>query len=79
MAAGHRLVAKRDLQNDSDHGFSDFLIMLDGLLRFDHPSFTEKDLDEIERFLEGLEEYTFRIPERLVAIRAARLTKKEKE
>jgi len=72
------LVAKRDLQNDSAYGFSDSLRMLDGLLRFDHPPFTEKDLDEIERFLEGLEEHAFRIPERLVAIRAARLAKKGK-
>jgi hypothetical protein len=65
--------AKRDLQKDREYGFSDFLRLLDGLLRFAHPSFTSLDLDEIEKFIEGLEEYSFNIQERISAIRATRL------
>ncbi len=58
---------------DIDHGFSNFLWMLDGLLRFSHPSFTNKNLDQVEVFLDGIEEHVFRIPERIAAIRSFRL------
>ena len=61
--------AKRNLQNDESYGFSDLLRLLDGLLRFEHTSFTSSLLDEIEKFIEGLEEHTFRIQERVAAIR----------
>lgn len=67
--------AKRELQKDGAYGFSDFLQLLDGLLRFVHSSFTPELLDEIERFVEGVDEHTFRIEERLAAIRAFRLSK----
>jgi hypothetical protein len=69
-------IAKRDLQNDGAFGFSDLLRLLDGLLRFEHPSFPTDLLDEIDRFLEGIDEHTFSIQERLVAIRTSRLVKK---
>lgn len=65
--------AKRDLQGDAGHGFSDLLILLDGLLRLDHPSFTDEMLDEIEEFVNGLDEHTFHIEERVNAIRALRI------
>lgn len=68
--------AKRDLQGDGAFGFSEFVRLLDGLLRFKHPSFTTDLLDEVERFTEGIEE-TFRISERVAAIRAFRLTNKK--
>ena len=69
-------IAKSDLQNDGAYGFSDLLRLLDGLLRFEHQSFSTDLLDEIDRFLEGIDEHTFSIQERLVAIRTSRLLKK---
>ena len=70
-------IAKKNLyggsKGDIDHGFSNFLWMLDGLLRFKHPSFTDHQLDEVERFLDGIDEHAFRIPERIAAIRSFRL------
>ena len=68
-------VAKRDLHGDNKHGFSDLLRMLSELLEFIHHDFSDDDLDMIEEFLDGIEEHTFSISERLVAIRAYRLSK----
>ncbi|MCI0691128.1 hypothetical protein L0337_03870 [candidate division KSB1 bacterium] len=65
--------AKVNLQKDEAYGFSDLLRLLDGLLRFEHPSFTPELLDEVGRFIENVEEHTFRIQERISAIRAFRL------
>jgi hypothetical protein len=68
--------AKNQLQSDSVYGFSDFLRLLDGLLKYEHPKFSARMLDEIERFLKGIKEDTFRISERLSAIRATSLARK---
>jgi hypothetical protein len=57
---------------DGEFGFNDLLRLLDGLLRFEHPKFTPDLLDEVERFIEGIHEHTFRIRERIAAIRAFR-------
>jgi len=54
-------------------GLSNVLMLLNGLLRYRHPDFTNEMLDEIERFLDGLNEHSFQIPEKLAAIRTARL------
>src|SRR6266576_1250280 len=51
----------------------DALMLLNGLLRYRHPDFTNEMLDDIERFLVGLKEHPFQIPEKLAAIRTARL------
>jgi hypothetical protein len=67
------ITAKNQLQKDSAYGFSDLLRLLDGLLRLKHPLFTPELLDEVERFVDGIEEHTFGIRERLAAIRAHRL------
>jgi hypothetical protein len=67
------LVAKGQLEGDKAYGFSDLLRLLDGLLRFRHPEFSLEQLDEVERFVDGVEEHTFGIRERLAAIRAYRL------
>ncbi len=69
--------ARNDLRGDSAHGFGDLLILLDGLLRLDHPSFTDEMLDQIEEFVNGLDEHTFHIEERVNAIRAWRMMKTE--
>lgn len=48
-------------------------MLLNGLLRYRHPDFTNEMLDDIERFLVGLKKHPFQIPEKLAAIRTARL------
>ena len=68
--------AKKELQNDSAYGFSDFLRLLDALLRYQYPKFTTQMLDDVERFLKGIEEHTFRISERVSAIRTFLLAKR---
>ncbi|MBM4141646.1 MAG: hypothetical protein FJ242_09250 [Nitrospira sp.] len=68
--------AKKELQNDSAYGFSDFLRLLDGLLKYDHPNFSTEMLDDIEQFLKGIKEHTFKIAERLSDIRTTLLAKK---
>lgn len=65
--------AGAQLQGDDAYGFSDFLRLIDGMLRFEHPSFTEEDLDEIEGFVRGIEDHSFRILERVAAVRAFRV------
>ena len=66
-------IAKEKLYKDQSYGFSDSLRILDGLLRFEHISFSVELLEKIEIFIDSLDEYLFRIPERLSAIRAFRL------
>jgi hypothetical protein len=54
-------------------GLSNVLMPLNGLLRYRHTDFTNDTLDDIERFLDGLNEHPFQIPEKLAAVRRARL------
>lgn len=68
--------AKKELQNDSAYGFSDFLRLLDGLLKYEYPKFSTEMLDDIGQFLRGISEHTFRISERLLAIRTVLLAKR---
>ena len=48
-------------------------MLLNGLLRYRYPDFTNEMLDDIEKFLLGLKEHPFQIPEKIAAIRTARL------
>jgi hypothetical protein len=66
-------VARERLLGDEDYGFSNCLMLLDGLLRLRHPDFSDELLDEIENLVHGTGEHPFAIPERIAAIRAARL------
>lgn len=68
--------AKKSLQHDSAYGFSDLLRLLDGLLKFDYTKFSTEMLDDIDRFLPGIQEHTFAIPERLASVRAVLLAKR---
>jgi hypothetical protein len=43
--------------------------------RVPYPDFTNDMLDDIEKFLVGLKEHPFQIPEKIAAIRTARLAK----
>ena len=67
--------AKSNLSRNeiSVFGLSNVLMLLNGLLRYRHTDFTNEMLDEIERLLDGLNEHSFQIPEKLAAIRTARL------
>ncbi len=65
--------AKQDLMGDERHGFSDLLRLLDYLLRYEHSEFNDELLDTIETFVDGLHDHTFRIRDRIAAIRASRL------
>ena len=67
--------AKLDLpQGETEaFGLSNTLMLLNGLLRHRYPDFTREMLDDIEKFLVGLNEYPFLIREKLAAIRTARL------
>lgn len=68
--------AKKELQGDSAYGFSDFLRLLDGLLKYEYPKFSTEMLNDIEQFLKEVKDHTFRISERLLAIRAISLAKR---
>jgi hypothetical protein len=56
-------------------GLSNVLMFLDHMLRYCEPAFTDEMLDEIERFIFGLNEHPFQIPGQIAAIRTARLKK----
>lgn len=66
-------VARERLLGDEDYGFGNCLMLLDGLLRLRYPDFSDELLDEIENLVHGTGEHAFAIPERIAAIRAARL------
>ncbi|MFC1590411.1 hypothetical protein ACFL42_02830 [Candidatus Omnitrophota bacterium] len=68
--------AKNHLKEDGVYGFSNLLRLLDGFLRYEYPNFTTETLDDIDVFLQGIEEYTFRISERIRAIRTYLLSKR---
>lgn len=63
--------ARAHLRGD-DGGFSEFMLLLDGLLRFEHRRFSDMMLQEVEEFIEGFDDYAFGIPERLAEIRRRR-------
>jgi hypothetical protein len=60
-------------------GLSNVPMLLNGLLRNRYPEFTNEMLDDIERFLDGLNEHPFQIPEKLAAIRTARLLRPKRD
>jgi hypothetical protein len=67
--------ARRDLPAGEGRvfGLSNVLMLLNGLLKYRHPDFTNEMLDETERLTHGLNEHTFMIPGKIAAIRAGRL------
>lgn len=69
--------SRRDLPTGEQNqfGLSNVLMVLNGLLKYRHPDFTGEMLDDIERLIHGLDEHTFKISERIAAIRANRLPK----
>jgi hypothetical protein len=66
--------SRADLRMSGAFAFHEVLRLLDGTLRAEHSSFSDQLLDDIERFIEGLQNH-FKIPERIAAIRAYRLAR----
>jgi len=62
------------LENHQRHGYSDALGMINGLLRYEHQTFTENDLDIVEEFVTNIDEYSFQIEEKINSVRSYRLT-----
>ncbi len=70
------LTALANLPEDEikDFGLSNVLMLLNGLLRYRNPEFTPEALDCIENFIHQLKkEHTFRISDKIAAIRSLRL------
>jgi len=65
--------AKHGLRGGKFRGFQNVLYLLDELLRYEHRSFPDALLDWIEAYAEGLEDYSFRIRDRICDIRTLRL------
>lgn len=60
------------------YGFSDALGLINGLLRYEHPSFSDNELDLIDQFISNVEEHDFRIDEKINSIRSYRLSRARK-
>lgn len=65
----------RLLEIHQRHGFSDFLGLINGMLGFEHPSFTDQDLDIIEEFIAGIDEHSFQIDAKIHSARSFRLNR----
>lgn len=61
------------LEQHQQYGFSDFLGLINGMLRYEHTAFTVQELDKIEEFVTNLSEHTFKISEKLNSVRSYRL------
>ncbi|HRN70000.1 MAG TPA: hypothetical protein PLS49_02335 [Candidatus Woesebacteria bacterium] len=57
------------LYGDKENGFSDMLRMIDFLLAYRYDEFNEELINEIEQFVYSTKEHSFRIKERINAIR----------
>ncbi len=64
---------ERLLEGHQRYGLSDLLGLINGMLRFDHNSFSDNDLEALEEYVSGAKEYTFRIREKINLIRALRV------
>lgn len=67
--------AKDRLLGSSRFGFSDFLRIIDGLLKYQPSKFSNRYLEDIDKFLIGIEEHTFNIKERIAVIRTINMNK----
>ncbi|MCK1493486.1 hypothetical protein IVB14_24435 [Bradyrhizobium sp. 180] len=65
--------AKLPQEDAVDFGLSNTLYMLNGLLRYVHPDFSEADLDCIEKLVDSVGSGSFHIRQKIAAIRAWRV------
>ncbi len=61
------------LSRDKAYGFSDFLRLLDGLLRFEHHAFRDDWITAVNLFIDAIDGHTFRIWYRVAALKGFRL------
>ncbi len=66
---------ERLLEPHQRHGFGDLMGVLNGLLRYDHASFAEEELDLVEEFIGSVDEFSLAIGEKLNSVRAYRLNR----
>ncbi len=71
LPAAIRTIKDR-LIDDKKFGFDDAVRMLSGLLQYEYPSFDDPTLDEVERFMDGLDGFVHHLKERCIAARAVR-------
>ncbi|MBN1263462.1 MAG: hypothetical protein JW991_03855 [Candidatus Pacebacteria bacterium] len=69
----------KKLKGDKANAFGDVLRMLDFLLAFRYEEFERPELDEIEAFVYSTEEHSFKIKERINAIRVKNMISKPKQ
>ncbi len=67
--------ARRYLKGGRLRGYQDLLHLLDELLKYEHPHFSDDNLDWIEAYAEGLDVHTFRIKDRIRDIRIHRVNR----
>lgn len=66
------------LEHYQRHRLGDMLGLLNGLLRYAHPSFSDTELDAIEAFIEEPMEFSERIAEKIHSARSFRLGRAER-
>ena len=64
------VAVKSNLRGERQYEFSNALMMLSGLLQYEYQNFNDETLDEIERFMDGIEKPPFKLKERCIATRA---------
>ena len=64
---------ERLLEEHQRYGLSDLLGLINGMLRFEHNSFSDNDLDTLEEYVSGTQEHIFSIREKINSIRALRV------
>jgi hypothetical protein len=69
-----RKATEKLLERHQRHGYSDALGMINGLLRYNHQSFTNNELDIIEEFIMHTDEHAFQIGEKINSVRSFRVT-----
>jgi hypothetical protein len=75
----HRKPKEELLELHQRYGLSDALGLINGLLKYEHPSFSDNELDFIDQFISNVEEHTFRLGEKINSIRSFRLSRDRKQ
>ncbi|TPK85704.1 hypothetical protein FJ936_09200 [Mesorhizobium sp. B2-4-13] len=68
-----RAHTNRVLVKEQRYGYSDVSGLLNGILRYEHESLSEDDLNSIEKFARATREHAFQIQQKVTSIRALRI------
>lgn len=74
-----RSYANRVLAKEQRYGYSDVLGLLNGILRYEHESLSEDDLNSIEKLARTTGEHAFQIPQKVASVRAYRVGSERKQ